>query len=87
VPLLARCHSLVSVDTGPAHIAAALGCPTVTLFGLADPNRFRPGGVSTPVAVLTGARGGKPDMLGIEPEAVLQAWRRLTAGDASTGKR
>ncbi len=31
--LLAACDLLVSNDTGPAHIAAALGRPTLTLFG------------------------------------------------------
>jgi len=33
VGLLAGCDLLVSNDTGPAHIAAALGRPTLTLFG------------------------------------------------------
>lgn len=36
----------ISVDTGPAHIAAALGCPLVVLFGQSDPRQFRPLGVS-----------------------------------------
>lgn len=31
--LLAACDLLVSNDTGPAHIAAALGRPTLTVFG------------------------------------------------------
>ncbi|MFN0086898.1 MAG: lipopolysaccharide heptosyltransferase II [Blastocatellia bacterium] len=31
--LLAACDLLVSNDTGPAHIAAALGRPTLTIFG------------------------------------------------------
>lgn len=34
---LRRCHALVTTDSGPRHIAAALGVPTVTLFGPTDP--------------------------------------------------
>lgn len=33
---------MVSVDTGPAHVAAALGCPLVVLFGAAPPARWCP---------------------------------------------
>ncbi|MBO0798100.1 MAG: glycosyltransferase family 9 protein, partial [Blastocatellia bacterium] len=33
IGLLDRCDLLVSNDTGPAHIAAALGRPTITIFG------------------------------------------------------
>jgi heptosyltransferase-2 len=33
IGLLSRCSLLVSNDTGPAHIAAALGRPTLTVFG------------------------------------------------------
>lgn len=40
--LLAVAHSCVSLDTGPAHAAAALGCPLVVLVGRADPRRNRP---------------------------------------------
>ncbi len=36
----------ISVDTGPAHIAAALGCPLVVLFGQTDARQFRPLGVN-----------------------------------------
>lgn len=36
----------ISVDTGPAHIAAALGCPLVVLFGQSDARQFRPLGAS-----------------------------------------
>lgn len=34
---LRRCHALVTTDSGPRHIAAAFGVPTVTLFGPTDP--------------------------------------------------
>lgn len=33
IGLLARCDLLVTNDTGPAHVAAALGAPTLTIFG------------------------------------------------------
>ena len=77
LPLLQRARSMISVDTGPAHAAAALGCPTVVLFGQADPVRLRPGGVDTPAAVLTGDVAGCPDILGISAEAVIRAWQEL----------
>ena len=32
-----RCRVLITNDTGPRHIAAAFGVPTVTLFGPTDP--------------------------------------------------
>jgi heptosyltransferase-2/heptosyltransferase-3 len=77
LPLLARASGLVSVDTGPAHAAAALGCPTVALFGASDPKLYRPGGVNTPAVVLTGEVDGQRSMLGISAEQVIEAWRRL----------
>lgn len=40
--LLTLANSCVTLDTGPAHAAAALGCPLVELVGMADPRRNRP---------------------------------------------
>jgi heptosyltransferase-2/heptosyltransferase-3 len=75
--LLQRAHSMISVDTGPAHAAAALGCPTLALFGTAPPILYRPGGTTTPAIALTGTVEGRQSILGITPEAVIDAWLDL----------
>jgi ADP-heptose:LPS heptosyltransferase len=42
--LLAGSSAFVGADSGPAHLAAALGAPTVALFGPTDPAQFAPRG-------------------------------------------
>jgi ADP-heptose:LPS heptosyltransferase len=42
--LLARCRVFVGGDTGPLHLAAAVGTPTVALFGPSSPERNGPYG-------------------------------------------
>jgi len=42
--MLTRLDCLVSGDTGVAHLAAALGVPTITLFGPTDPGLTAPRG-------------------------------------------
>jgi len=42
--VLERCAVLVSGDTGPMHMAAAVGTPVIALFGAADPARTGPVG-------------------------------------------
>ncbi len=37
-----RCELVVAGDSGPAHMAAALGTPVVALFGPTSPERWRP---------------------------------------------
>jgi heptosyltransferase-2/heptosyltransferase-3 len=78
LPLLERADSMISVDTGPAHAAAALGCPTVALFGTANAALFRPGGATTAAVALTGIVCGQQNILGITVDAVIAAWRELT---------
>jgi heptosyltransferase-2/heptosyltransferase-3 len=77
LPLLERADSMISVDTGPAHAAAALGCPTVALFGTANSDLYRPGGATTPTIPLTGTVDGRQDILGIQVEDVIGAWLDL----------
>lgn len=75
--LLERAHSMVSVDTGPAHLAAALGCPLVVLFGARSPLLWSPrSGPGSAVTVL----GGLPltrRVDEIDTAQVTAAWRRL----------
>ena len=76
--LMQRADSLLTVDSGPAHAAAAVGCPLVDLFGRANVDEYRPRGVTgAEVICLTGTVDGAPDMLGIRVDTVLDAWRRL----------
>jgi hypothetical protein len=78
VALLARADGLITVDSGPAHAAAAVGCPLVALFGKALPSLYRPRGTAgADVKVLTGQIAGQPDMLGIESRSVIEAWSSL----------
>lgn len=79
IALLERAVGLVTVDSGPAHAAAAVACPQVVLFGRASPSLYRPwGAASPPVAVLQKRLAGEPTMLAITPEDVIAAWQRLT---------
>ena len=77
LPLLERAHSMISIDTGPAHAAAALGRPTVAVFGKQNSVLFRPGGPTTPAVAVTGLVDGIQDIMGITPEAVFSAWTAL----------
>jgi ADP-heptose:LPS heptosyltransferase len=78
VAMLERADGLLTVDSGPAHAAAAVGCPQVVLFGKAPPWLYRPwGAAGADVKVLCGEIGGEPDMLGIETRSVVAAWADL----------
>jgi lipopolysaccharide heptosyltransferase I len=79
---------VVGGDTGPLHLAVALGTPVVALFGPTDPARngpYRPGVHSgkdivlrSPHAVTTYKRGSLPDpsLLDLEVATVFEAVRR-----------
>jgi hypothetical protein len=78
IALLSRARGLISVDSGPAHAAAAVGCPTVVLFGKASTTLYRPWGrAGADVKVLTGRVDGEANMLGIAAEEVVAAWNSL----------
>jgi ADP-heptose:LPS heptosyltransferase len=57
--LFAEARALVGHDSGLSHLAAAVGCPTLALFGPTDPRVWAP--VGGHVAVLQGARRAADD--------------------------
>jgi len=88
VALLERADGLITVDSGPAHAAAAVGCPLVVLFGKALPSLYRPWGTAgADVKVLLGQVAGEPDMLGIESSSVMDAWSNLKLRSQMSGDR
>ncbi len=50
--VLERCHLFIGNDSGPMHVAAALGVPTIGLFGPGSPQRTAPRGRRGRVACL-----------------------------------
>lgn len=80
--LLAACDLVVAADTGPLHIAVAVGSPVLSLFGAADPERTGPFGrpdsvvrVGAPCAPCRRRRcpiPGHPCMGDLEVELVLE---------------
>ncbi len=62
IALLRAARLVVSNDTGPGHIAAALGMPLVLIFGRANPARIAPYGRSHCIAAVEPyGRGFKPN--------------------------
>lgn len=76
IALLDTAHSILSIDTGPAHAAAALGCPLVVLFGSAPIPMWRPLGPG-PVRILGGANGEFSRVDDIAAASVVAAWHSL----------
>ena len=96
--MLRNAICIVGGDTGPLHLAVALGTPAVALFGPTDPVRngpYRQSGavgsnpqadivLRSPHAVTSYKRGDSPDasMLEIEVDAVFESVRRLIEAHA-----
>ena len=89
--VLQLAHSCISVDTGPAHMAAAVNCPVLVLFGETNPARDRPRSTESMVRCISGETSLPPSedliiqqknwaswhgMNGIQTEAVLAEWER-----------
>jgi len=78
--LIETAHSMISVDTGPAHAAAALGLPAVVLYGVCAQGVWLP---RSPSGSAVLGLGGPPQYeraAQIPVQAVLEAWCTLLAG-------
>jgi ADP-heptose:LPS heptosyltransferase len=65
--LLKQARACISVDSGPAHVAAAVGCPLIVLFGGVWPRLMAPVSMGSPVKLVS----GRPFAAQVESEA---AW-------------
>lgn len=80
--LLSACSAFAGNDSGVSHLAAALGIPTVAVFGPSDPEVWAPRGPR--VRVLGGSRrGGWPSVQ--ELIEVLEVFRTAFSGTSRTG--
>jgi ADP-heptose:LPS heptosyltransferase len=70
-------HSMISVDTGPAHAAAALGLPLVVMFGAESPRQWLPRSPSGSAVVGIGGPPVSNRVDQIPVEAVFNAWYSL----------
>jgi heptosyltransferase III len=74
---LAVAQLFIGHDTGVTHLAAALGVPTIALFGPTDPMIWRPTGAQVQVVA---SENGKLD--GVQVEAVRSAVEAVMSGQA-----
>jgi lipopolysaccharide heptosyltransferase II len=87
--LLEKCRLVICNDSGPMHMAAAVGTPTVSVFGPTDPRRWAPRGKShlwvwNPIDCTRAMKYGVYDdprlqtnILKVEPKHVLKAVHKL----------
>jgi len=86
--LTRRARLFIGGDTGPMHLAAALGIPVVAIFGPTNPARNGPFGtrsivLRSPDSPTTHSRRAQPDpgMLAISSDEVVAAARKLLRSD------
>jgi len=86
IALTRRISLCVAGDTGPLHLACALGRPVVGIYGPTDPSRNGPFGtrfavLRSPISKRDHSRRAEPEagLLTIAPEQVLRAADELLA--------
>ena len=89
IALTRRVALAIAGDTGPLHLACALGQPVVGIYGPTDPSRNGPYGTRFKVLRSSDSRrdhtryeAPEAGLLTIQPEEVLRAADELLAGEA-----
>jgi len=77
--LFAACDAAVGNDSGLTHLAAAVGCPTVALFGPTDPVRTAPVGGAEIVRPSAPATGTTRRLDDLDPADVAATVRTIVA--------
>ncbi|HXY76189.1 MAG TPA: glycosyltransferase family 9 protein [Steroidobacteraceae bacterium] len=81
--LCASAHSMISVDTGPAHAAAALGLPLVVLFGANTQAEWLPRSPSGSAVIGLGGPPSSHRLDEISVDRVFDAWCSLPLVESS----
>ena len=78
-------HSMISVDTGPAHVAGALGLPLVVMYGAEEQRFWLP---RSPTGSPVTGVGGPPASVRVDQisvDAVFDAWCATTRSAHTRG--
>ena len=78
VPLISKARLVIANDSGPMHLAAAIGTPVLALFGPTDPKRFGPFPLIKESNHILTALGG--DLSKLTVDAVLEKVETILAG-------
>ncbi len=78
---LRQARLLVANDSGVSHLAAAVGCPLVVLFGPSDPAVWAPRGPRVQVVTSGGGDCARTSIASISFDQVLEAVRRNLEAD------
>ncbi|MBM3512921.1 MAG: glycosyltransferase family 9 protein, partial [Alphaproteobacteria bacterium] len=80
--MLKRARLFIGNDSGMAHLAAAVGAPTLALFGPTEPRNYAPRGPRVRVVDAPGRR-----LSNLSVEQVLDAARELSSGPSQAMER
>ena len=72
-------HSMISIDTGPAHAAAALGVPLVVMYGAERPQQWLPRSASGSPVYAVGGPPRSQRVADIAVDEVFECWQAMLA--------